>query len=466
VAAAFARLVSRLDDPVRETCLLAAVAVVQQYEDRADCESGQWRICRIEHTLTALAETRTPAEIEVRLNDWRHALGSAAPLTSVLAPLLPQWSEAEIGARLGPIAPSTVPALAAAWARAGRLDDALGLAAARDARTHAAALDAIADVSLTEKQAARLARAFEKCPKEGRERDEQTMWKHQRAELRLRVGLVDDAIAALAQLPFCRYIGIGPEALAIRIAGWLDHTNGWNAARAQALFEALAASGVIAQSLPEALVTVAGAAWRHARPTEATLASLRGRFRRSDDAAVVELAAAVGMASSGDGPGAARTLAAALTALEGGQPYFVRPALVVRAARAVADATAGQGSVSGDAFFGRAAALALRLKTAEAIDAFTWIAGSVRPSELPALRALLDTPATPDAIVQPSRDALARRLAEPGVSNHEDAIDALAALIEAAPDAATALRRTGWTAVALARRGRGDAARRLVERVL
>jgi hypothetical protein len=449
VAASLGRAVAELDEPELEVRLLQAASVVGKYEDpkafiMKGAETVEWRTRRIERTLEALAAARTEAEIEARLPRWRAALGDAAELTSTLAPMLPSWSAERVHDALGPVRDGGSMALARSWAGHGRWADAIAFAEGREPAYRAAALRAIADAPLSPDGWKKLVKAFEKCPKAGRERDQQTNWKQRRAEIRLRAGAVDEAISALGALPDCRTAGRGPGPLAIDIAEWLDAHDAWSAERALALTNALATSGIIAQDLPRPALDVLGRSVPHAAPPEPVLASLRARFRGRPDEAVVDAGVALGHAHAGAVGPSCVTLSRCLDRLERGDAllHFVLPHHLLEVARACLEG----GGDDARALWRRAALLAVRLNPRDAVPSLKSAAASLQPAEVPMWIEVLGAPAMTEAIAEPMRDTLCAEIAM-RVPQGEDV---LAMLVEQAPDATTRMRRSAWAAVLLA----------------
>jgi hypothetical protein len=446
VAPLFARVARSLNEPQLELDVLRAAALVQEHELKPG-NLGARRVTRIEQTLLALAQGRSASELEPQLAAWRAALGPTPELMAALAPLFQAWTDAEMAERLGPVPDRLVPALALAWTRAGRFEEALTRVSTCKPQFRAEALCAMADAGLDAKLAAKLVRAYEKCPKRGRERDEQTMWKHGRALLRLRLGMFEEAFAELATLPDCVYIGWGPGPLALQIVDQLDRAEQWSPLIATAFVDALASRNVPARTL----LCVIGATGPRAPVSGNALDQLQTRYPGADFA-VVEVALAGGLTRAGDVLGAARTLEAALQRFEKGRSRLLRPPQLIECARWIADA-------GGDArmLLQRAHSL-FTAPDRYSVEELGSVIAELRPSELPILRASLDR--LPDILIQAGHAALAPVLANRLVQQPL-ALEMLLESIEAGPSLNLAQERAGWLAVACARLGEHACAERL-----
>ncbi|BEL06090.1 hypothetical protein Q0Z83_042810 [Actinoplanes sichuanensis] len=219
----FARLAAGSDEA--EEALLRAVLAVEQYEESPPYGPHRERKHRVAAVVAALAEAH-PGEPE-RLDLWASILGAAdRPRLAAAARLLAPLGLAEIDRRCGELDADTEGTegvgLARALAEAGRLTEALELAARLQPDPRQAALLAMAEVVTGEREAKAEVRtgerearaevltgereakavvaAFRACPKGGRDRHQQLAYQHRLTVLLLSFGRVDDALAELSKM--------------------------------------------------------------------------------------------------------------------------------------------------------------------------------------------------------------------------------------------------------------------------
>ncbi|MBG0566462.1 hypothetical protein [Actinoplanes aureus] len=153
----------------------------------------------------------------------------------------------------GTVADEAGESLAAAFADAGRFDEALTFAVTLGADARQRALLRLARLGRPAERA--LVAAYRKCPRASRQRDDQVIYRCRLISLLLASDRVDDALAELASLPDCRYAGYGPAPLAVEVLRrFADRPAEATPARLRAVLDVLAGDHVIAQELREVVV--------------------------------------------------------------------------------------------------------------------------------------------------------------------------------------------------------------------
>ncbi|WP_229070117.1 hypothetical protein [Actinoplanes sp. DH11] len=148
-------------------------------------------------------------------------------------------------------------ALAAAFAEAGRFAEAIDLAGTLGADTRQRTLLSLASPDLPPARAKALVAAYRKCPRASRRREDQVFYRSRWIRLLLALDRVDDALAALAGLPDCRYAGYGPAPLTLDILRrFADRPAEATPARLRALLDVLAGDHVIPQELESVVIEV------------------------------------------------------------------------------------------------------------------------------------------------------------------------------------------------------------------
>ncbi|WP_432988379.1 hypothetical protein [Dactylosporangium sp. CA-233914] len=251
VAAAFAACVAGHPEP--EEALLRAVMAPTDHERRYPGHLNRRE--RVSGAIAACSAAY-PASDTAQLDRWAAILGSSEfgdrPRLAAAATQLAPLGLAEIDARCGTVDDFDGPALAGALSRAGRLDDALTLTTRLDPRRRQAAL-----MRIETTDGDRLLTAWRKCPKTGRTRDEQQMWRHRLGTLQLRFGKVDDALRSLAGMRDCRVSGYGPAYLTREIARHLAaHPDQATDARLREILGALTGEAIIPQELATVITEV------------------------------------------------------------------------------------------------------------------------------------------------------------------------------------------------------------------
>jgi len=326
-----------------------------------------------------------------------------------------------------------VEALAVELARSGRLDEALARIEELRPQQRADALLAVSALPLEEPAAKQLVKAFRRCPKRSRLRDDQTLWKGQLATVLCAVGRHDEAIATAARMPTCTYARSGAAFVARRIARALEEAGGWTSERAVGLAEILAGPAVWEQDLPWAIVEVLAPARRAGGSVlDQVIGRIRDRFRHSSDRLLID-------AVTGDLEEAIGRLSPA---------RHVQPKHFAALARGAPSA--------------RRALLRRLPDLARArVDALPEVFDEVDASDVPVVLEMLGDPALPFEIADRYRDALCRAIVDRGL----DAADALLQLVEAARDESSARPRAWCMARWLAGQGRIDAAMALGAKV-
>ncbi|MEU4690618.1 hypothetical protein [Actinoplanes sp. NPDC023714] len=178
----------------------------------------EWRESpyRVGDVVAALAEAHRdePAYLDhlagLLAGDDRRHLGFAAAL------LGPAGLD-ETRRLCGTVADEAGEALTAAFAGAGRFDEALAFAVTLGADARQRALLRLATPGMPAGRATALLAAYRKCPKASRQRADQAIYRSRQISLFLTLDRVDDALAALAQMPDLRFgdLGHGPRVLHI-----------------------------------------------------------------------------------------------------------------------------------------------------------------------------------------------------------------------------------------------------------
>ncbi|WP_328472604.1 hypothetical protein OHA21_10345 [Actinoplanes sp. NBC_00393] len=175
-------------------------------------------------------------------DDRRHL----AFATALLGPL----GLDEILRRCGTVPDEACGPLVAAFAEAGRFDEAFALAVTLGADARQQALLRLAAPDLPAARAKALVAAYRKCPKVSRQRDDQVLYRCRWISLLLALDRVDDALTDLAQVPDCRYAGYGPAPLAVQILRrFVDRPAEVTPARLRAVLDVLTGDHVIGQEL-------------------------------------------------------------------------------------------------------------------------------------------------------------------------------------------------------------------------
>ncbi|MER7002047.1 hypothetical protein ABT297_03240 [Dactylosporangium sp. NPDC000555] len=263
VAGTFAGIVA--GDPDAGDALLRAALALAEHERQHPAPA--YRPSRISAVLAALAAAEAtahagapdaPAGGTEPLDRWakvlagserddRHRLSAAAAL---LGPL----GLAEVDARCARVEDHDGPPLAVELAAAGRLGEALELAARLGPWARQGALLRLAE-GATGADAARVLAAFRKCPKADRSRDAQMVWRHRLGSLLLRGDRVDEALDVLAGMKDCRIVGHGPGPLALEILRHLaERPQEATPPRLRAVVAVLNSPAVIPQELAAVVV--------------------------------------------------------------------------------------------------------------------------------------------------------------------------------------------------------------------
>jgi hypothetical protein len=432
VTEGFARLVA--GDREAEDALLRTVLVVWPGETHGPRASH--RAVRISAVLAVLAEAH--ADEPQHLDHWAALLGEDdRPRLAAAAALLVPLGIGEVERRCGTIDDVDGEPLVAAFAAAGRFDDAIALAVRLGARAQQHALLRLAAPDLPPAHVKALVAAFRKCPKGGRERDVQMTYQHRFARLLLTFGQVDDAVTVLSRMRDCRISTYGPGPLAFEILRWLhERTKEATPQRLRAVLDVLAEPRVIPQEL--AAVVTEAIRLSHALADEPLRAEivdvhvprLRARLWRTDRL-MVDAGLAAALVATGD-----RTAADAL------YPKAVGPHADWPLSRVLARLAPHAGLPKRDpaTFVGLlATALTCPKPSAEQmlprLDADGWAA-------MPDVLALL-----PDPYVGLVAAAIA------DFAERAGNLDLLAVALDAAPDAKVALQVARRAATALARGG-------------
>lgn len=317
-----AQLVARTGDPDLECQLIAATAVVGRHEDSDGAVVAAQRVHRVSETLRVLAdaypELADATPTAERLDAWTAALGdhpASRGLIGAAAAALAASPLDAITARCGgEIRTQHVRALAAEIAKRGRLAEALALVDRYEPRTQQPAYVAIARAITTPADRKKLVATFKKSKKTGRDRDAQGMWKFNHGAILLATGDIDGALAVLGDMQDVRVSNYQPSDLARAIARTLDTLpDGWTAARATALANALGGPGIIPQDISAALLAVGPTAVaHHPERTKKPLAATRAKYTRAGDAALVDAVEALGHIRAGDRARGVPMLAAAI----------------------------------------------------------------------------------------------------------------------------------------------------------
>ncbi|MEO3745565.1 hypothetical protein [Plantactinospora sp. B5E13] len=251
VAGTLARLAA--GNAEAEAALLRAVLVVRPNEEHMWASHRQARISAV---LAALAEAHA-GEPEI-LDRWSALLdGTDRPSLAAAAALWGPLGLAETDRRCETVREVDGERLVAAFVAADRFDDALTLATRLGPRSQQRALLTLATPGLSAARAKALVAAFRRCPKGGRDRDQQMVYQHRFARLFLALDRVDDALAVLGRMRDCRVSGYGPGPLALEVVRWLDgRREAVTPERLRAVLEALAGPGVIPQELAAVVAEV------------------------------------------------------------------------------------------------------------------------------------------------------------------------------------------------------------------
>ncbi|MCW2139858.1 hypothetical protein BXY51_004422 [Actinoplanes cyaneus] len=209
---------------------------------------------RVGVVVAALAEAHRgePAYLDhlagLLAGDDRRHLAFAAPL---LGPL----GLDETLRLCGTVADEAGEALTAAYADAGRFDDALALAVTLGAGARQPALLRLAGPDLSAAQGKALVAAYRKCPKVSRQRIDQLIYRGRRICLLLALDRVDEAMAELVQQPDCHGTEYGPAQLTVKILRrFADRPAEATPARLRTLLDVLAGDHVIAQELDDVVI--------------------------------------------------------------------------------------------------------------------------------------------------------------------------------------------------------------------
>ncbi|GAA3925486.1 hypothetical protein [Actinoplanes auranticolor] len=188
-------------------------------------------------------------------------------------------------------------ALTAAFADAGRFDEALAFAGTLGAEARQHALLRLATPGLPAAQAQALVAGYRKCPGTSRKRDDRVLLRIRLIQLLLALDRVDDALTELAELPDCRYAGHGPAPLTVEVLRrFADRPAEATPARLRALLDVLAGDHVIAQELDGVIIDAVRLVHRLGDATVRTqlaatdVPRLRDRLRIGGELADVALA--------------------------------------------------------------------------------------------------------------------------------------------------------------------------------
>jgi hypothetical protein len=422
-----------------ETCarLLHAACAVRQHEDRVESDAWRVRRQRVRVVIAALAPRLGLDWVAARLPECDRARLAAA--SGLLAELGLAAACERVG---GVIEPLDAPALAAALADRGRIDEAIELASALEPSAAVAAFLAIARPTLDAKVRRKLLAAFKKVPKLGRAREDQTLRAHQLARAMLRLGELEAALEALAELGDCRYADHGPAALAEEIVAFLDASpHERTRARIEAILDTLCSDRVIQQELARRVAPLLEWAVVHVgpEPLQLHVAALRHRCPGAAGAHV-DAGLAAGLARRGESEAALRSFDDALAAAGRAQRTFFSPAVLARAAQRADLATLDPSRL--------AAVLTLLGRDAASIRA---CAPELRGAARDVLRAALPRSELP----ADARAALRIGLATADAS--EGDVDAVLRSLEACQDPREIIERAGELVCALAVRGELEA---------
>jgi hypothetical protein len=330
-----------------EEALLRAVLVVGEWEDRPGTAARRNRAYRVAAVLAVLAEAHR-GEPE-RLDLWAEILGEAdRPRLAGAAGLLGPLGLAEIDRRCGAmddeVARCEAVPLARALAGAGRVGEALELAARLQPSDRQEALVAVAQAVTDDRDVRAVTAAFRACPKAGRDRDQQVIHRHRFARVLLTFGRVDDALAELARMRDCRYSGFGPAEFVAELVRWLDRRpEEATGERLRALLDVLESPNVIPQELAAQVTGVLHRVFVLADPalraemTGTRAAALR-RKSRSDRAALVDAGLAAGLLAVGRTSEATAVLHRAVAVAGPGRrlPDLIEPLITAAADAALA----------------------------------------------------------------------------------------------------------------------------------
>ena len=447
-----ARLVAQLDDPDLEIRLITAVAVVQEYEDRALSTNQGWRHRRVTAVLRELAAADPERAAAGRLDAWSAALGDDRWLLGGATEALALLPMKDVTARVPELAPMYAVPLAGALAGRDRVAEALALAATLPPSERQRALLAVARRAPAAADRSKVAAAFKKCPKADRSRDSQQMWKHRYAEVLLADDDVDGAIEVLAGMLDCRVSRYGPSPLIELIVHHLDSdpdrsAERWTPSRIQTLLDVLSGPNVIPSEVSGPLLALVPSVVVHHRELwKAVEPRLRAKLHNDIDAAVVTAAWAAGLARAGDPAEAARLLATAMAAVTH-SPIYAQPTHFLWCV--------GAGLIANrDALWSQAFELAGLYHPRDAKRIVTRILTGLDPADAALAARTVDTSRLPDQVLDHARELLGELVA--------DRLDDTAILpVEAATDPVTVRRRVGQAARHLARRGRHADALRL-----
>ncbi|MEV4758455.1 hypothetical protein AB0J86_25585 [Micromonospora sp. NPDC049559] len=435
VAGTLARLVAGTPDA--EETLLRTVLAVRPNEEGIPRPAAHLRVARISAALAVLAEAH--ADEPEHLDRWSALLDDDdRPRLAAAAALLGPLGLAETERRCGTVAEVDGERLVAAFARAGRFDDALTLATRLGPDAQQRALLALATPGLPATRARALVAAFRSCPKRGRERDHQMIYQHRFARLFLALERVDDALAVLGRMRDCRYSGYGPGPLAREVARWLDgRREQATPQRLRAVLAVLADPRVIPQELAAVVADVVPLVHALAdEPLRAEIVDrhvpeLRARLRRTSWPLLADVGLGAALVATGDVTALDPLFARAVDGPTGGRPSLALSRLAVRAGLPARDRPLFTRLLAADLAEGRPRVeVVLPVLDAEAL--------AVVPDAVAAARG--DRHGWLVAAVARFAD----RIGEPAL---------LAAMLDAAPDPESARTAAGRAAMALARRG-------------
>ncbi|WP_433218193.1 hypothetical protein ACQP00_11795 [Dactylosporangium sp. CS-047395] len=406
VAGVLARAVA--GTPAAEEALLRAVLPPTDHERKYPNHLD--RAKRVSGTVAGLASAYPDGDLEP-LDRWSAILEDEPHHLAAAAHLLAPHGLAAAEARCGRVDDHDGPALVAALGAAGRLDDALALAARLEPRTRQTALVRLAPIGDP-----KILAAFKKSPKASRSRDDQMLWRHRLGSLQLRYGAIDDAIATLASMRDCRYAEYGPAVLALELLRALDAGEA-DPERLDKVLAVLLSAAVIPQELAAVVTESVLLLHRNGALTAAQAQALRAHLRQHP-----------------------ADLVAGGLALDGAQPDTGDPRVWLKSARLAA------------------AAMAAGLPAARPREYAAALVA--RPADLTAL-----VPAVPAGDVAVALAALGERDRSRAVQamSRTGNADLLAVALPAAPDAEAAYAVGRAVAVALARSGDLEPAVRVAE---